>query len=115
MPAADRGQRITVYRRISTRVDRCELGFDHPVTVFAMKWLGPEGMPRIYDNGYGASFTPTRYDRQGRRYHAHPPTDFHGATVWVRLDDDVTFVVRPIHITAEGCAHAVDVLGRPLR
>lgn len=76
--------RITVYSVVGDECVECSLGETHDVKLVVRKFLGPVVAHEPYNNGYTTENAPIRCDKQGRRYQAHYPIDFHGSTTWVR-------------------------------
>lgn len=101
----------TVYNRIETRDERCDLGIRHKVTYFGVKriTLAPdefydEWFDYLYYTHGGTGTIQVAYDIQGRRYERKPHWD--GYTNWKRMEDGEIFFDRPSSRPAK------DVYGR---
>lgn len=86
---------IDVWIVLGETTEPCDLGYEHPVTYYARKRLGPVIETRAHDNGYEVRETGVRRDRQGRTYHQHVRIDYTNNTSWRRDEDGKMFWPRP--------------------
>jgi hypothetical protein len=79
--------RTRLYKRISDKIETCDLGCEHQIGVYTSVVVVQNGDTRVTDNGYEKKSVPLYTDQSGLVYVPWYPIDFYGQTHWTRDSD----------------------------